>query len=100
MEGQELGNRSILGERHGPGSVTHSLSHLLSHTPTLFYRKCRNHGSRLPLHVPDTAANIQDGSPLEFVATAAARECNIQDARGRGLWHSVRKIKANFKSMH
>ena len=28
----------------------------------------------------------QDGSSLEFVAATAGRECNIQDARGRGLW--------------
>ena len=61
MEGQKLGNRSILGERHGPW-LSHSLT-----------------------HVSDTAANSQDGSSLEFVAAAAARECNIQDARGGGL---------------
>ena len=61
MEGQKLGNRSILGERHGPW---------LSHTLT---------------HVSDTAVNSQDGSFLEFVAAATARECNIQVARGGGL---------------
>ena len=28
----------------------------------------------------------QDGSSLEFGAATKGRECNIQDARGRGLW--------------
>ena len=32
-----------------------------------------------------TEANSQDGSSLEIVTAAAARECNIQDERGRGL---------------
>jgi hypothetical protein len=54
------------GRGTDPGSVTQSL--------------------RLPIHVSDTAANSQDGSSLEFVAAATARECNIQDARGGGLW--------------
>ena len=61
MEGQKLGNRSIHGEKRGPWL------------------------RRLLIHVSDTAANNQDGSSLEFVAAAAARECNIQDARGGGL---------------
>ena len=30
-------------------------------------------------------ATSQDGSSLAFFAAAAGRECNIQDARGRGL---------------
>ena len=50
-----------------------------------FYGKCRKKSSRLPIHVSDTAANSHDGSSLEFVAAATARECNIQDARGGGL---------------
>ena len=58
MEGQKLGNRNILGERHGPW---------------------------LPIQISDTVPNSKDGSSLEFVAAAAARECNIQDARGGGL---------------
>ena len=29
----------------------------------------------------------QDDLSLEFVAAAAGRECNIQDARGGGLWY-------------
>ena len=62
MEGQKLGNRSTQGKRPRPW-----LSRLLN-------------------HVSDTAANSQDGSSLEFVAAAAARECNIQDTRGGGLW--------------
>ena len=32
-------------------------------------------------------ATSQDGSSLEFVAATAGKECNIQNARGRGLWH-------------
>ena len=44
----------------------------------------------LPIHVSDTAANSKDGSYLEFVTAAAARECNIQDARGGGLCLSVK----------
>ena len=39
----------------------------------------------LLLNLSDTAATSQDGSSLEFVAATAGRECNIQDARGRGL---------------
>ena len=61
MEGQKLGNRSMLGERHGPWL------------------------RRLMIHVSDTAANSEDGSSLEFVAAAVASECNIQDARGGDL---------------
>ena len=41
--------------------------------------------NRLPIHVSDTAVTSQDGSSLEFVAATEGRECNIQDARGRGL---------------
>ena len=69
MEGQKLGNRSILGERHRPWL------------------------RRLIIHVSVTAANSQDGSSLEFVAAAAARECNIQDAWGGDLWSQGDTIK-------
>ena len=31
-------------------------------------------------------ATSQDGSSLDFVAATAGKECNIQDARSRGLW--------------
>ena len=39
----------------------------------------------LLIQILDTAENSQDGSSLKFVADAVARECNIQDARGKGL---------------
>ena len=31
-------------------------------------------------------ATSQDGLSLDSVAATAGRECNIQDARGSGLW--------------
>ena len=31
-------------------------------------------------------ANSQGGASLEFFAATKGRECNIQDARGKGLW--------------
>ena len=81
MEGQKLGNRSRLGKT---GTLAHSLSHLVP--PSLFfYRECRSKSSTLPIQVSETALNSEDGSSLEFVAATAGRECNIQDARGRGL---------------
>ena len=55
------------------------------HTTYFFYRKCMNKRGRLLIYNLDTAANSQDGSSLELVAAAAARECNIQAARDRGL---------------
>ena len=96
MEGQKLGNRSILGERHGPW-LSHSLTQSLtdSFTHFFFYKKYRNTSSRLPIYVSDTDANSQDGSSLEFVAAVAARECNIQDARGRGLCSLIHLGKVN-----
>ena len=78
MEGQKLGKMSILGKRH---SLTQSLNESLTHSFST-----ENVGTRLPIHVSDTAAISQDGSSLEFFAAAAARECNIPDARGGGLW--------------
>ena len=49
-------------------------------------RECRRRSSVLPLNRSDTAATRQDGSSLEFIAAIASRQCNIQDASGRGLW--------------
>ena len=63
--------------------MAHSVTYLVTH-PLFFYKKCRNKSSILPIHVSGTAANNQDGSSLELVAAAAARECNIQDARPEG----------------
>ena len=34
-------------------------------------------------------ATSQDGSSLAFFTAAAGRECNTQDARGRGLCYRV-----------
>ena len=84
MEGQKLGNRSRLGERqYLAHSVTHSVTHRVTHS-IFFYRECRS--SKLLILVSETAVTSQDGSSLEFVAATAARECNIQNARGGGLW--------------
>ena len=58
MEGQKLGNMSLLGGEKS---------------------------NRLPIHVSNTAADSQDGLSPKFVAAAAARECNIQDVRGGWL---------------
>ena len=59
MEGQNLGNRSRLGER-------------------------QKYGSQFTFHTRHSTS--QDGLSLEFVSAIAGRECNIQDARGGGLW--------------
>ena len=67
-----------------PGSVTPSLSHSPSHSFST-----ENAGAEA-VHCQFTFqtlhATSQDGSSLEFVAAAAGRECNIQNARNRGLW--------------
>ena len=39
----------------------------------------------LSLNLSDAAATSQDGSSLEFIAAIVGRQCNIQDASGRGL---------------
>ena len=36
----------------------------------------------------------QDGLSIEFVPATADKECNIQDARGGGLWCVSRKMFA------
>ena len=40
----------------------------------------------LLLNLSDTAATSQDRQSLEFIAAFVGRQCNIQDASGRGLW--------------
>ena len=40
-------------------------------------------------------ATSQDGSSLELVAATADSECNIQDARGRGLFPTEEQISLN-----
>ena len=86
MDGQELGNQSKLGERQGPW-LTHSLTQSITESLTQSL-STENKGAGAvcckfmfqTLHEPS-----QDGSSLEFVAANTGRECNIQDARGRGL---------------
>ena len=87
MEGQKLGNRSRLEERQGPW-LTHSLTETLTESLT-HSLSTKNAGAEAvccQFMFQTLHANSQDGSSLEFVAATAARECNIQDARGRGLW--------------
>ena len=87
MEGQKLGNRSRLGERKGPW-LTHSLTESLTH-----YLSTENAGGGAiccQFMFQTLPATSQDGSSLEFVAATEGRECNIQDARGRGLWGLLR----------
>ena len=82
MEGQKQGNRGRLGERQGPW-LTHSLTESLTQ-----FLSTENAGAGSvccqfmfqKLHVTS-----QDGPSLEFVAATEGRECNIQDAKGRGL---------------
>ena len=52
---------------------------------SLLGEKMQEKSNRLPIHASDTAANSQDGLSPKFVAAAAARECNIHDARGGWL---------------
>ena len=83
MEGQKLSNRSRLGERQGPW-LSHSLTQSLTHS---FSKENAGAGA---VHCQFTFQTLhvtsQDGSSLAFLAAAAGKECNIQDARGRGLW--------------
>ena len=48
-------------------------------------RECRRRSSVLPLNLSDTVVTSQDGSSLKFIAAIAGRQCDIQDASGRGL---------------
>ena len=52
-------------------------------------REWRRMSSVLPPNLSDTAATIQDGSSLDFIAAIAGRQCFIQDASGRGLLAEV-----------
>ena len=86
MEGQKLGVRSRLGERQGrwlthslTEPLTVSLTHPLSKENAITGAACC-HFTFQTLH-----ATSQDDSSLEFVAATEGRECNIQDAMGRGL---------------
>ena len=86
MEGQKLSNRSRLGERQGPWlshSLTQSLTESLTHS---FSTENAGAGAvHCQFMFQTLHATSQDGSSLAFFAAAAGRECNIQDARGRGL---------------
>ena len=90
MEGQKLSNRSRLGERQGPW-LSHSLTQSL--TESLTHSFSTENAGAGAVHCQFTFqtlhATSQDGSSLEFGAATAIRECNIKDARGRGLWKWV-----------
>ena len=87
MQGQKLGNRSRLGERQGPW-LTPSLTQSLTKLPTHYL--CTENAAAKAVGCQFTFqqlhATSQDGLSLEFIAATAGRECNIQDARGGGLW--------------
>ena len=81
-----LGNRSRLGERQGPW-LTHSLTQSLTESLTHSFSTA-NAGAgavHYQFMFRTLHSTSQDGSSLEFVAATAGRECNTQDARGRGL---------------
>ena len=95
MEGQKLSNRSRLGERQGPWlshSLTQSLTESLTHS---FSTENAGAGAvHCQFMFQTLHATSQDGSSLAFFAAAAGRECNIQDARGRGLCHhNIQELK-------
>ena len=85
MERQKLGNRIRLGERPW---LTHSLTESLTESlPHSLSTENAGAGAVWCQFTFQTLyATSQDGSSLEFVAATEGRECNIQDARGRGLW--------------
>ena len=84
--GAEAEQQEQTGERHGPWlshSLTQSLTESLTHS---FSTKNAGAGVVSCQFMFQTLhATSQDGSSLAFFAAAAGRECNIQDARGRGL---------------
>ena len=86
--GQKLGSRSTLGERQGPWltqSLTQSLTESLTYS---FSTENAGAGAVCCQFMFQTLhATSQDDSSLEFVAATEGRECNIQDAMGRGLWY-------------
>ena len=55
-------------------------------------RECRGRSIVLLPNLSDTAATIQDGSSLEFIAAIAGRQCYIQDASCRGLWQTLNYV--------
>ena len=79
IEGQKLGNRSSLGERHGPWITYLSLTESLTHS--LFEENAGAGAEHCPFMFQTLHAIIQDGLSLEFVAGTTGREFNIQDAR-------------------
>ena len=79
MEGQKLGNR----RGREPDSLTESLTESLPHS--LSTENAGAGAVYCQFMFQTLHATSQDGSSLEFVAATEGRECNIQDARGRGL---------------
>ena len=100
--GAEAGQQEQTGQQEHTGgeagtlahsltqSLTQSLSHSLSTENAGAGAVCCQFTFQT-LH-----ATSQDGSSLEFVAATAGRECNIQDARGRGLCVCSPKIYLNI----
>ena len=83
MKGQKLGNKSKLGERQGPYSLTESFTESLTHS--LSKENAGAGAERCQFMFQTLYATSQDGLSLEFFAATVGRECNIQDARDRGL---------------
>ena len=88
--GAEAGQQEQTREDRDPGSVTHSLSPLSSYS--LPFLSTENARARAVC----CKFTFQDGSSLELVAATVGRECNIKDARGRGLCY-MRSGQNNLK---
>ena len=90
MRGEESGQQEQTGGEAG------TLAHLLTHSVTQSLTELLTHslstqnagaGAVCCQFTFQTLHAISEvGSSLEFVAGTAGRKCNIQDARGRGLW--------------
>ena len=66
-------------------SLTQSLTESLTHSCCTENAGARAVGCQFTFQT--LHATSQDGLSLEFVAASMGRECYIQDARCRGLWH-------------
>ena len=85
-EGAEAGQQEQTGGEAGT-LATHSLTEPLTEslTHSLSTENAGAGAECCQFTFQTLHATSQDGSSLEFVAATAGRECNIQDARGRGL---------------
>ena len=68
------------------GTLAHSLTHSLTEslTQSLSTENAGAGAVCCKFMFQTLHATNQDGSSLEFVAATEGRECNIQDAKGRG----------------